>query len=44
VPKVNFHIRFLEVHHHPKPITRCHVTLFDKIYLIYAESDLHVGY
>jgi hypothetical protein len=29
---------------HPKPIRRCHVTLFDKIDLIYAESDLHIGY
>jgi hypothetical protein len=29
--------------HHFKPITRCHVALFDKMYLIYAKSDLHVG-
>jgi hypothetical protein len=29
---------------HPKPITKCHVALFDNIYLIYAKSDLHVGY
>jgi hypothetical protein len=27
---------------HPKPITRCHVALLNKIYLIYAESDPHV--
>jgi hypothetical protein len=29
---------------HPKPITRCHVALFDKIYLIYAKCNLHIGY
>jgi hypothetical protein len=27
---------------HPKTITRCLVALFDKIYFIYAKSDLHV--
>jgi hypothetical protein len=24
-------------------IERCHIALFDKIYLIYAKSDLHIG-
>jgi hypothetical protein len=44
VPKLNFPHQSFRGSCRPKPITRCHVALFDKISLIYAESNLHVVY
>jgi hypothetical protein len=40
--KIEFPHQICRGPYHPKPITRCHVALFDKIYLIYAEIDPHV--
>jgi hypothetical protein len=39
--KIEFPHHIFRSPHHPKPITRC---IFDKIYLIYTKSNLHVGY